>query len=509
MTKMIVVDVAELPKNMNGFRTTHTCELCGYEPRTKNKYREKQDHLVMKHFKEKIDKIFPHCRPYACPAPNCQFTGKDKQALLRHYTGKHGILERYLREALAERGINYIPHEGGKRRHSDSSNSSTGSTGVGRSAKNPRLSLTPPQNGGGTVAVVEGTTELIKQEQQQPQLTLPSKPTSAEELRKEVEAMMRSFQPVIDQPVTVLQIPPSVISSVNGSSVTVSLPTTPVTSLSTTNTNSLSNGSPMVTAIPVVQAANSNGNIVATANSSSASVVPVASLPAIVLSAVANATAATTNNGTAVSLPTQPTDVPTINVSSPVVSNAAPTVAGTPVILQQQQNNNKIGAPIASLIANGPSASSLPLPLEVISNGNLSGGKLLTTNGDLKLNGVKLNGVTNGASVTSILSNGGTTSPSPLNDDVMWSAVNSAGPAVVVEAANTLPIAYVADPGSLFTTNGASNSNANGTASIETIDYDYLYPASTCGSGVGGGVATNDNMIVSSATQRQLDFYAL
>ena len=95
---------ANLPKNVNGFRTTHTCELCGFEPKTKNKYREKQDHLVMKHFKEKIDKIFPHCRPYSCPSAECSFTGKDKQALLRHYTGKHGILEKYLREALAEKG---------------------------------------------------------------------------------------------------------------------------------------------------------------------------------------------------------------------------------------------------------------------------------------------------------------------------------------------------------------------------------------------------------------------
>ena len=99
---------ANLPKNVNGFRTTHTCELCGFEPKTKNKYREKQDHLVMKHFKEKIDKIFPHSRPYACPTAECGFQGKDKQALLRHYTGKHGILEKYLKEALAEKGTYYF-----------------------------------------------------------------------------------------------------------------------------------------------------------------------------------------------------------------------------------------------------------------------------------------------------------------------------------------------------------------------------------------------------------------
>ena len=91
----MMLDLVGLPKNANGFRTTHTCELCGFEPKTKNKYREKQDHLVMKHFKERIDKIFPHCRPYSCPNPECDFTGKDKQALLRHYTGKHKLLARY------------------------------------------------------------------------------------------------------------------------------------------------------------------------------------------------------------------------------------------------------------------------------------------------------------------------------------------------------------------------------------------------------------------------------
>jgi hypothetical protein len=69
----MMLDIQGLPKNASGFRTTHTCELCGFEPKTKNKYREKQDHLVMKHFKERIDKIFPHCRPYSCPADECPF----------------------------------------------------------------------------------------------------------------------------------------------------------------------------------------------------------------------------------------------------------------------------------------------------------------------------------------------------------------------------------------------------------------------------------------------------
>jgi len=127
-----MLDLAGLPKNANGFRTTHTCELCGFEPKTKNKYREKQDHLVMKHFKERIDKIFPHCRPYSCPNVECEFTGKDKQALLRHYTGKHGILELFLKEELAARGIHYNLSDSAKRK-------SMGG-GEQRKAKEARLS---------------------------------------------------------------------------------------------------------------------------------------------------------------------------------------------------------------------------------------------------------------------------------------------------------------------------------------------------------------------------------
>ena len=70
----------------------------------------------MKHFKERIDKIFPHCRPYSCPNTECSFEGKDKQALLRHYTGKHGVLELYLKEALLAKGINYHLSDSAKRK---------------------------------------------------------------------------------------------------------------------------------------------------------------------------------------------------------------------------------------------------------------------------------------------------------------------------------------------------------------------------------------------------------
>ena len=46
--------VGHLPNNVNGHRTTHTCELCGFEPKTKNKYREKQETLHVECNKSQI-----------------------------------------------------------------------------------------------------------------------------------------------------------------------------------------------------------------------------------------------------------------------------------------------------------------------------------------------------------------------------------------------------------------------------------------------------------------------
>ena len=524
----MMLDLAGLPKNINGFRTTHTCELCGFEPKTKNKYREKQDHLVMKHFKEKIDKIFPHCRPYACPAAGCPFTGKDKQALLRHYTGKHGILERYLREALAEKGINYTPGEGGKRRHSDASANGAGAAKI----KNPRLSLTPP---GGTLVI-------------DPQTILPSTPVpqeeaaavaaavaaaeprpNTEELRKEVEAMMRSFQPV-EQPV-VLHIPSSAVTASSSSS------------------PSPSRNNSVVTAIPVIQSATNGGNsTTVVASTTSATVVPVASLPAIVLSAVANATAASvaTNNGvvvngapTTVSLPTQPSDVPTINVvTGKTAANSASTTTTSSSI--NAGNYTPVATLLAAAANPGPSPSSLPLPFEVITssggvaNGAVNGGPTIKLNcSDPPMNGRLLKSA---VIVTNGVGHNGSPSPVVENEDVMWSAVNaacaavttsnsssngsngSAGPAVVVEAANYGVDSVVGEVVS-FT---AASAN-----SIESIDYDYLYPATSIngggvsgagggsgggsGGGGGGGIVVENGgvLIASQARERQLDFCML
>ena len=77
------------------------CMVCGFRATTKNKYRELQDHLVRQHFQDRIKSALPTRRPFMCPDDGCKVEGKDWQALMRHYTGKHGILEGYLKEVIA------------------------------------------------------------------------------------------------------------------------------------------------------------------------------------------------------------------------------------------------------------------------------------------------------------------------------------------------------------------------------------------------------------------------
>ena len=77
------------------------CMVCGFRATTKNKYRELQDHLVRQHFQDRIKSALPTRRPFMCPDEGCKVEGKDWQALMRHYTGKHGILEGYLKEVIA------------------------------------------------------------------------------------------------------------------------------------------------------------------------------------------------------------------------------------------------------------------------------------------------------------------------------------------------------------------------------------------------------------------------
>ena len=89
---------------------TNNCDICGFEPYTKNKYREKQDHLTKQHFRERIERLLPLISPYICPDNECQYVGKDKQDIQRHYTGKHNILKMWVDEFLREQAeAQYLP----------------------------------------------------------------------------------------------------------------------------------------------------------------------------------------------------------------------------------------------------------------------------------------------------------------------------------------------------------------------------------------------------------------
>ena len=76
----------------------NTCELCGFEPKTKNKSRERQDHLAMKHYRERIQADLTASTNFSCPL--CEYIGKDKQTIYRHYTGKHKVVEQYLAQDI-------------------------------------------------------------------------------------------------------------------------------------------------------------------------------------------------------------------------------------------------------------------------------------------------------------------------------------------------------------------------------------------------------------------------
>ena len=81
--------------------SSHTCELCGFKAVTKNKYREKQDHMSKWHYSKRLEMIIPQNtkKPFLCP--DCHYTGKDRQCVLRHYTGKHNVLEIWTNQFLA------------------------------------------------------------------------------------------------------------------------------------------------------------------------------------------------------------------------------------------------------------------------------------------------------------------------------------------------------------------------------------------------------------------------
>ena len=78
---------------------TRVCELCGFEPKTKNRSRERMDHLAMKHFRDQMISELRKDFPLKCPRCD-SFESKDKQQLFRHMISKHKVLDHYLHCAV-------------------------------------------------------------------------------------------------------------------------------------------------------------------------------------------------------------------------------------------------------------------------------------------------------------------------------------------------------------------------------------------------------------------------
>ena len=53
----------------------------------------------MKHYRERIQSDLTASTNFSCPL--CDYVGKDKQTIYRHYTGKHKVVEQYLAEDIA------------------------------------------------------------------------------------------------------------------------------------------------------------------------------------------------------------------------------------------------------------------------------------------------------------------------------------------------------------------------------------------------------------------------
>ena len=112
------------------------------------------------------------------------------------------------------------------------------------------------------------------------------------------------------------------------------------------------------------------------------------------------------------------------------------------------------------------------------------------------------------------------------NEEVMWSAPMD-GPAVVVEVADTVPVAYIDQNGQAVNGHHPANHhmgtaqvvNNQYTTQLDNMEYDYLYTNNVVTTNTGAvntvsvgnvGVTVNDNLICpTTVRQRQLDFCML
>ena len=84
------------------------------------------------------------------------------------------------------------------------------------------------------------------------------------------------------------------------------------------------------------------------------------------------------------------------------------------------------------------------------------------------------------------------------NEEVMWGA-GTLGPAVVVEAADTVPVTYIEASEIVYS------------ASLDNIDYEYFYPVTSTSTNSSISANSAESVVRNSAAvrERQLDFNML
>ena len=80
------------------------CDICNQEFAGKNCVRNKKNHLILYHFKRKIEERIQGAvnGQYLCNEPSCDFTTNRKPDIRLHLASKHGYLDLLLKEHLEE-----------------------------------------------------------------------------------------------------------------------------------------------------------------------------------------------------------------------------------------------------------------------------------------------------------------------------------------------------------------------------------------------------------------------
>ena len=80
------------------------CDICNEEFTGKNCVRNKKNHLILYHFKTKIEQKIQEAvnGQYLCNEPSCDFTTNRKPDIRLHLASKHGYLQLLLKEHLEE-----------------------------------------------------------------------------------------------------------------------------------------------------------------------------------------------------------------------------------------------------------------------------------------------------------------------------------------------------------------------------------------------------------------------